>query len=500
MRATLCRATTQRSCWLLPLLLLIAARAGAQVPEECYRVETVAPPPGISPAATAIAFDAEGRLVSAFRRGSIWSLETESGVWRQFADGLLWPLGVVTGVPGEIFVVQIPELTRIVDTDGDGKADLYETICDAWGLSGNYHEFAYGPVRDTDGNFFIGLGLASSGGPTRDPLRGHPPPGERHGKLRGHHSPVPYRGWIVKVSAAGAMTPYASGFRQPNGLVLGPEGALFSTDNQGDWKGTSPLYHITEGGFYGHPASLVWAEGAFPDPHTLSSEEVAARSRGGAVEFPQNELAGSAAQPVFDTTAGKFGPYAGQLIVAEWTHPRLYRVSLEKVAGQYQGACYPFIEKRGLERGNLRLAFAPDGSLYVGQCSQPWFDGPEGLKRVVWTGKTPMDIRNMSLRTDGFELTFTKPIDSRSASMVENYSLQHYYYRSSPEYGSPRHGATPVTIDAVEVLKKGLRVRLRVRKLLSGKIYDLRTRGLRGKGGDPLVTSLTAYTVRRLRR
>ena len=50
----------------------------------------------------------------------------------------------------------------------------------------------------------------------------------------------------------------ASGFRSPNGIGFDAGGRLLITDNQGDWRPTSPLYDVKEGGFYGHPASLVW--------------------------------------------------------------------------------------------------------------------------------------------------------------------------------------------------------------------------------------------------
>ena len=42
--------------------------------------------------------------------------------------------------------MQRPELTRVKDTDGDGTADEYETVFDGFGMSGNYHEFAFGPA------------------------------------------------------------------------------------------------------------------------------------------------------------------------------------------------------------------------------------------------------------------------------------------------------------------------------------------------------------------
>ena len=43
---------------------------------------------------------------------------------------------------------------------------------DGFGLSGNYHEFAFGPARDAQGNLYIALGLASNGAPVRREIRG----------------------------------------------------------------------------------------------------------------------------------------------------------------------------------------------------------------------------------------------------------------------------------------------------------------------------------------
>ena len=61
---------------------------------------------------------------------------------------------------------------RIKDTDGDGHADLYENATDDFGISGIYHEFNYGPVKDKAGNLFIALNTASSGGGVRPVVRG----------------------------------------------------------------------------------------------------------------------------------------------------------------------------------------------------------------------------------------------------------------------------------------------------------------------------------------
>lgn len=498
------------------LLLLWLAAAGivpcsalAQVPRESYRIETVKTPPGVAPEVGGIDFDGRGRLVACFRRGGLHRRDPDTGRWSRFATGLQVPLGIVSGKPGEYFVAQQSELTRIVDTDADGRADLYQTLSDEWGISGNYHEYAYGLVRDGEGNFYVGLGLASGSsrhkfsgrGPatTRSLVAENPKPGTVR-QLR-HNSPVSYRGWVVKITSGGDFVPLASGFRQPNGLGFNREGALFATDNQGGWIGTSPLHHVTPGSFYGHPSSLNW----HPDfqginPVDIEVETLARRRKPPAIQIPQNDMAGSLGQPLEDRTEGRFGPYAGQMFIADWTYPRIHRVFLEKVEGTWQGACFPFIEGRGLRKGNIRLAFSPNGDLYVAQTSRIWGIG-EGLQRVAWTGKVSLDIQEMSLTESGFDLVFTKPVDPDTAALPGAYSLFHYYYRYHGEYGSPKTDVTPVRIEKVFLSDAGLRVSLRLSDpLLTGRVYELRpAQGIRSQEGEPLVTRLAAYTVNRLR-
>jgi hypothetical protein len=491
------------------LVLCAAARAGAQVPADCYRVEEVATPRGIAPEVTAVTVGADGRLYAAFRRGYLYVADPAALDWKRFATGLQTPLGILPVTAREVVVVQLPELTRLVDTDGDGRADLYETLCDSWGMSGNYHEFLYGPLRDPHGNFFLSLGLASGNANPRPPTRGEmtargrvaAEPKEGRVNKTGHYSPVPYRGFVVKISPDGALTPFASGFRQPNGLAWNAAGDLFATDNQGEWVGTSPLYHVVEGGFYGNPASLNWhPDFKGRDVVDVPVEELARRRRMPAVQFPQNDMAGSVAQPLLDTTAGKFGPYAGQFLVAEWTYPRILRADLEKVGGQYQGACFILVEENGLRAGNNRIALSPDGrSLYTAQTQRIW-GSAEGLQKITWTGKVPMDILRMRLAAAGFELTFTKPVDPRTVADPSAYSLVHYYYLYHSQYGSPKTDVTPVKVVSASVSPDGLRVLLTVDKLVAGRVYELRTSGIRGAGGEALATRLAAYTLNQLKQ
>ena len=492
----------------LAALLMFAAMSPAQIPASSYRVENVPTPRGIAPEVSAVTFGKDGLLYATFRQGYIYAHNPRSGQWRRFASGLHLPLGIIAGEEGEFFVAQMPELTRVADTDGDGEADVYEAISDDWGMSGNYHEFIGGPIRDAEGNFYIGLGVSSPNAEPRPPVRGEltdrgrvtKNPVEGNVNTIRFYSPTSYRGCVVRISADGEFSPFACGVRQPNGLGFDAEGEIFAADNQGGWVGTSPLHHITEGAFHGHPASLNWDprfEGR--DPAEATVAELESIRKRPAILFPQNDMGGSTAQPLLDDTGGKFGPYAGQMLVAEWTYPRILRADLEKVGGEYQGAAFILIEQNGLHRSNNRIAFSPEGdTLYVAQTSHFW-GSTESLQRIIYTGKTPMDILHMRLTKPGFDLTFTKPVDRASAGEPSAYSFTHYYYKYHAQYGSPKTDVTPATVTGVAVSDDGLRVALTLDGLVAGRVYELRPNGIQGIDGEPLATRVAAYTLNRLK-
>jgi hypothetical protein len=300
--------------FLLGNLYLTAHGQSAELPPDSaskyYTIEYIPLPEGLSGETGGIAFMPDGRLVACFRRGEVMTYHPQTKEWKLFAQGLHDPLGIAAVGNNEILVMQRPELTRIKDTDGDGLADLYQTITDDFGMSGNYHEFAFGPLVAKDGSYFISLNLASNGAGIRDELRGRYDSLGRQGRM---YSCVPYRGWVLNVSPDGKVTPWACGFRSPNGLGFDREGNLFVSDNQGDWIGTSTLHHVEQGKFYGHPSSLVWKEG-FPDvnPLTLPVEQLNQMRTKAAVLFPQGIMANSPTQPIIDNTGGKFGPFTGK--------------------------------------------------------------------------------------------------------------------------------------------------------------------------------------------
>ena len=218
-----------------------------------------------------------------------------------------------------------------------------------------------------------------------------------------------------------------------------------------------------------------------------------------AILFPQNDMGGSVAQPLLDTTRGAFGPFAGQMLVAEWTYPRILRADLEKVGGEYQGAAFILVDGNGLRAGNNRIALSPDGkTLYTSQTSRSWGTS-EGLQKITYTGRVPMDILHMRLTADGFDIEFTKPADRTLASEPANYSLIHYYYKYHLTYGSPKTDVTPAKVLSVDVSADGRKARLHMEKLVPRRLYELRPKNIKGQDGDPLCTTEAAYTLNRLK-
>ncbi|MDX1564071.1 MAG: PQQ-dependent sugar dehydrogenase, partial [Phycisphaeraceae bacterium] len=350
---------------LLTMLFVIGtvcAFARAVPPE--YKVENVPNPPSKHGTSQIDGMDflPDGRLAVCLPSGEIFFYDTAEKKWHLFAEGLHNPLGLVAESNDTLVVAQRPELTRVRDTDGDGVADRFEALSDQFGMSGNYHEFHFTPVPDGEGGYFFALGTGSSGNGVRAIVRGKFDPRGRPGRM---HASTPYRGWVMRYTKEGKTIPWTSGHRTPNGLGTDLEGNLFVTDNQGDWVGSSKLFHVKKGRFYGHVASLTWREDFEGTPLKTPATELDKLRTRAAVVFPHGSMANSPTQVLAIGPKAKFGPFTGQLLVGEMNKSRIMRVMLEEVDGELQGACIPFIDGKPLRNGNNRFAWAPDGSLYV---------------------------------------------------------------------------------------------------------------------------------------
>jgi mono/diheme cytochrome c family protein len=471
---------------------------------NAYRVETLPLPRQLIREASGIAFTPKGSMVITNRRGEVWIQSGPKGEWRKFAYGLYEGFGVAATSESDVLVIQRPELTRVRDTTGDGVADVYETLADGWGITGNYHEFTYGLARDSAGNAYFGSGMVSYGRGRELPWVRGPLKIEQYlpwtGKGAvpdGHRSVALYQGWVFQVTPDGRFTPFATGFRQPLGIGVSPNDELFVSDVAGAWVPTSTLMHVEKDGFYGHPDPLKW----HPEykEKRLTVEQLSEMRRPPTVYLPRGLMGTSPGQPVWDTTGGRFGPFGGQMFIGDVTS-LMMRVDLQKVAGVYQGAVFPFIRGMGLRLGGMHNAFGPDGALYIAQTVRGWMstEGNEGIQRIVWTGENPVDILTFRLTDKGFALRFTEPM-AAVAGDARQYQLRRFQYNYHPLDGSLRVQEADVPVTAARLSPDGRSLELDLIELQPDFIYEfVASSNVVSSSGLALLNSTAYYTANRL--
>jgi hypothetical protein len=431
----------------------------------------------------------QGYLAASTRRGDIYMIHNVLGdppsnvQFKLFASGLHEVLGLtISG--GDLYATQRGEITRIKDLDHDGRGDVFETVSDFWAIGGDYHEYAFSSKVDPDGNIWTLLTLTGS-----------------------FTSDNPFRGWCVRVNIKdGTTIPTCSGLRSPGGIGTNGLGDMFYTDNQGPWNGACALKFLKPGGFMGNPSGNIWYKDTQaigprpPDPVSGSRMNIEAdripQLIPPAVLFPYNKMGQSASGVMYDHTEGKFGPFAGQIFVGDQTHSTVMRVFLERINDRYQGVCFPF--RQGFDSGCLAEEFAPDGSLFVYGTDRGWGSRggkPFALQRLVWTHKVPFEIHEMRAKPDGFELTFTEPIDKTTAENPDSYTLETYTYIYQASYGSPEVDRTHPPIKKIVVGSDNRSVRLIIDGLQQGHVHELHLPGIKSAAGEPLLHPDAYYTL-----
>lgn len=488
------------------LLVALGLALGCAAPAFAgYKIENVPYPAELRGGLSSIAFTPSGTLVVATRYGEIW-MRGKDGAWKLFMRGLDEPMGLIADSEKVVYVAHRPELLRATDTDGDGKADTFDALGGKWGQTINYHEMFFGLRRDKAGNFYGAVSLESLGekgaGPNTLPTRG-PHDITDVLEMSGQRSETTWRGWVVRITPDGKFEPLANGFRQANGVALSPDDELFVTDNQGDYKPSTGLLHVEKGDFHGHAASVKWEPGF--DPTKVTTEALWKRTKTPAVVFPHGPMGVSPGQPVWDLTGGKFGPYAGQVFTGDYSK-LVIRSSLEKVAGAWQGACFPFLGRNEtaayvsgakLKAGVTRASFGPDGALYFA-ATAGWGAGEDGLQRISWDGRTTAEIRDVKLTDRGFKVSFTRPMNVATLGKGEAFEITRFRYYYHYKYGSPWVDEDRVVVKEVRPAADHLSAELVLAELKPGFVYELSVPTLRADDGEPLANPLAYYTANRL--
>jgi cytochrome c len=429
-------------------------------------------PPDFQPRVGGLDFLSDGRLAVATwdRNGAVYLVDGLLGGGppsvRRIAAGLAEPLGLAV-VDDVIHVLQKPELTRLVDRDGDDEIDLYETVSQPWTMTTNFHEFAFGLAHRRP-YFYATLATAILPGGASAPDQ------------------APHRGRVVRIDERdGALDFPASGLRTPNGVGFGPRDLLYVTDNQGDWLPSSKVLALAPG-----------SEPRFFGSRAVLGERAASLSvTPPAVWLPQGEIGNSPTQPV----AIELGPWAGQLLVADVTHGGIKRVFLEEVAGVLQGAVFRF--SQGFEAGLNRMVWGPDGALYVGGIGSNGNWGQIGkvrfgLQRLRYTGSPVLEMLAVRLLPGGLELEFTQPLAGDAGGAPGDYEVEQWRYEPTEAYGGPKLDRETLPVRGVRWSESRRRVRLEIDGLQANRVVYVRLarEAFRSEGGRTLWSTEAWYT------
>ena len=456
-----------------------ALRRPSSASTPSFTTESFSLPKAANLLITGMDFLPNGDMAVCTWKGEVWFIEKPQGPvhevkYRRFARGLCEPMGLVAQ-QSKIFISTKQALIQLTHTGKEQEAIWFAFLNQGWDYTSGYNSFSYGPVFDKAGNFI----LANAGHSGRWDAR--------------------YMGWALRISPDGKkLDTICSGLREPNGIgTFGPDRDLFVTENQGQWMAACKLNHVTPGKFYGHPSAWPAKEEEYGkhtrfDPPAVWFPYKLARSTTGFAEI----------------TDDRFGPFKGQLMVGDFQNAIVTRVQLEKVNGEYQGAVWPFLKQ--FQSGVNRLVYGPDGKLYVGglQAPRSWAAVAPlnaSLERISFTGKLPFEVKEVHALRDGFELTFTQPVEAKIAANPDSYDVTQYGFKYHAKYGSPEldhdgkeNAATVIKVAAASVSSDQLKVRLKLEGWKTGYVTMVRSLDVRNAAGEALVNDTFWYTLNQL--
>ncbi len=167
-----------------------------------------------------------------------------------FAEGFRNPAdGVAAGVlvnRGDVYFACIPDLWRLRDTNGDGKADVRESLHNGYGVHVNFvgHDL-HGLTLGPDGRLYFSIGDRALNVMTKE--------GTRLTHLDS--------GAVLRCELDGSrLELFATGLRNPQELAFDDTGDLFTGDNNSDSGDKARVVHVVEGGDSGWRIGYQWIE------------------------------------------------------------------------------------------------------------------------------------------------------------------------------------------------------------------------------------------------
>jgi hypothetical protein len=402
--------------------------------------------------------------------GDVWIVshideKLDKVTWKRFATGLHEPLGLKI-VNEKVHTVGDNQITRFHDFNGDDEADFLENFNNDWENTEGFHAFCFDLHTDPEENFYFAMGC-----PVRAGGRGF----ERMGK---HH------GSVIKVSPDGEkLSIYASGFRAPNGIGVGPNGEVTTGDNEGSFVPTAPLHWVKPGSFNGVVDAYHGTKKLKSSPilgyeiEYKDWKKYKANEREGFEHDPSEApkpLVWMSKKRGIDNSGGgqawvtssKWGPLKDQLLHLSYGQSKMYVVLKEEKDGQMQGGVARIPVELSSSAMRARIN-SRDGQLYVSGL-KGWQTNAKvngGLDRIRYTGKPVHLPKSIKVKKDVVEIGFYEPLDPEAANSVSQFKFGAWNLKWSFNYGSPEIPVKELELKTVELLDDGKTVALHIPNL-----------------------------------
>ncbi len=397
------------------------------------------------------AFFDDDRAAVATWSGDVWIVDgvdadLDELTWTRYAVGFHMPQGLEV-VDGKVYVLDRDQITVLHDLNRDGQADYYENFNSDFHVTHHFHEFTFDLDRDREGNFYFA-------------------------KAARHALPakVKHHGVIFKLDPAGKeLEVVCTGFRVPNGVAVGPNGEITTSDQEGHWIPSTRVNLCSPGSFHGY----MWG-GSIPDRDGYDDP----------ITWLPISVDNSGAGQAWVNNDG-WGPFKGHLVHSSFGRGKIFLVLMEKVGGKVQGGAVelPVDFDTGLMRPDFRNS---DGNLYLAGL-YGWGTKRKavgGFYRVRYTGGKVLVPSELHASRQGIDVSFLHELDPATAEDPANYRVRRWNYKWLSRYGSDRWktdgqpGVEEMAVRTARLLPDGKTVRIQV--------DDLR----------PVMQMMTAMTIR----
>lgn len=356
-----------------------------------------------------IQFFKDGRAAGITLDGDVWiirGLHTDEASWHRFASGLHEPMTLAIR-DDHIFAFDRNGVWKLLDTDGDGEADVHELFSNQFAQTADMREFP-STIRLAPGGEFV---IAKGG---------------QEATTIGKHN-----GSILRLSADGETTTVLGhGFRQPNLSVNQRTGLVLSSDQQGHYVPSTPLHIVQGNQFYGFLSDKLPRE-QYPAPIAEP------------LTWIPHSINASALSQVWLFDA-KMGPLNDELVHIGFNRPDLFHVLWNRRGTRPQASVVEITDDFATPPLNGAVNPA-DGFLYIaGFQIAGWGNTLHtlaGLERVRYTGAPSLTPREVVPTDRGILLRFDVALDPAQAKNPDNYAVATWHYLRRYTYGSAQYKA-----------------------------------------------------------